>query len=397
MSLVPLNLLNFFMADVKDGLGPFLGVFLQGHGWTVDQIGLVMTIGGLVAMLLTTPMGILVDVIKAKRAIIIFAALAMVVACGFNYFLPTFSTTMVAQILAAIAGASIPPAIAGITLGLVGPTRFDYQLGQNESYNHGGNAFSAMMAGVFSYYYGLAAVFALMGLWAILSIFCVLFIKPQQIDYDQARGLNNKQHPPMAVSVLFTNKGLIVLAITVVFFHLANAAMLPLLSQAMVFRGTAGNPGAYTALTVIVAQITMIPMALLAAKFAVTKGYGLVFSLALCALPIRGILAGLIQHPYVLIPVQILDGVGAGLMGVAVPGLVARILRGSGRFNTGLALILTVQGIGAALSHSLAGMIAKYINYEGAFLALSLVAVIGLLIWLAALPFIASYNTKVVV
>lgn len=140
------------MADVKDGLGPFLGVFLQGHGWTVDQIGLVMTIGGLVAMLLTTPMGILVDVIKAKRAIIIFAALAMVVACGFNYFLPTFSTTMVAQILAAIAGASIPPAIAGITLGLVGPTRFDYQLGQNESYNHGGNAFSAMMAGVFSYY-----------------------------------------------------------------------------------------------------------------------------------------------------------------------------------------------------------------------------------------------------
>lgn len=84
-----------------------------------------------------------------------------------------------------------------------------------------------MMAGVFSYYYGLAAVFALMGLWAILSIFCVLFIKPQQIDYDQARGLNNKQHPPMTVSVLFTNKGLIVLAITVVFFNLANAAMLP--------------------------------------------------------------------------------------------------------------------------------------------------------------------------
>lgn len=382
------------MADVRDGLGPFLGVFLQGHGWSVDQIGLVMTIGGLAGMLLTTPIGMLVDVVKAKRGILIFSALAIVVACGFIYFFPSFATTIVAQILTAIAGASIPPAIAGITLGLVGPKRFDHQLGQNESYNHGGNAFSAVMAGVFSYYYGLGAVFALMGLWAVLSIACILFIRPQQIDYELARGLDNKQQTPVAFSELFTNKSLMILAITVAFFHLANAAMLPLLSQAMVFRGTAGDPGAYTAMTVIVAQITMIPMALLAAKLSQTKGYGIVFMMALCALPIRGLLAGFIQHPYILVPVQILDGVGAGLMGVAVPGLVARILAGSGRFNTGLALILTIQGIGASLSHSLAGIIAKQVNYGGAFLALSLVAVVGLLIWLTAIPFMASYNKK---
>lgn len=392
MSNIPLNFLNFFMADVRDGLGPFLGVFLQQHGWQVDQIGLVMTIGGLAGMLFTTPIGILVDALRAKRAIIIFSALAIVTACGVNYFYPTFATTVAAQTLTAIAGASIPPAIAGITLGLVGPRGFDYQLGQNESYNHAGNAFSAVMAGLFSYSFGLGAVFALMGLWAILSIITILFIRSKQIDYQLARGLDDAHHSPQPILKLFSNKSLLILAVTVALFHLANAAMLPLLSQAMVARGSAGNAGAYTAMTVIVAQLTMIPMALLAARFSMNRGYSLIFVIALAALPIRGLLAGLIQHPYILLPVQILDGVGAGLMGVAVPGLVARILKGSGRFNAGLGMILTVQGIGASMSHTLAGTIAKHFDYGSAFLGLASVAIVGLLIWLVAIPFMAVYN-----
>ena len=60
-SLTCLSLLCFALADVRDGLGPFLGIFLQSHGWTPDSIGYVMTIGGLAGMAVTTPLGALAD------------------------------------------------------------------------------------------------------------------------------------------------------------------------------------------------------------------------------------------------------------------------------------------------------------------------------------------------
>ena len=158
--------------------------------------------------------------------------------------------------------------------------------------------------------------------------------------------------------------------------------MLPILGQAMVARGTAGDASAYTAATIIIAQLTMVPMAVLAARVAVYRGYWLVFVLALVALPVRGLVAGLVVSSWVLVPVQVLDGVGAGLLGVAVPGLVARILSGTGHINAGLGAVMTLQGIGAALSSTLAGIVAEHLGYGAAFLVLGSVAVLALGVWL---------------
>lgn len=379
-----LNGLNFFLADVRDGLGPFLGIFLQQQGWTADRIGLVMTLGGLAGLLLTTPLGMLVDALQAKRGIVAWAALCILVACALNYFLPTFLFTSIAQMVAGIAGAAIPPAIAGLTLGLVGTRGFDHQLGRNEAFNHGGNAFAAIGAGVFGYWFGLGAVFVLMGVLTLAALYMLARIRADQIDHEAARAGSPDHAQKLSWSALFRNRSLLTVAVTVLLFHLGNAAMLPLLGQAMVARGTAGDPSAYTAATVIVAQATMIVMALLAARLAQTKGYYIVFILALLALPLRGLLASFIQAPWVLIPVQLLDGIGAGLLGVAVPGLVARILDGSGRFNTGLAAVMTVQGIGAALSTSLGGFFAARYGYAEAFKILALVASAGVPLWLCA-------------
>ena len=175
---------------------------------------------------------------------------------------------------------------------------------------------------------------------------------------------------------------LLILGATLMLFHLANAAMLPILGRAMVARGTAGDASAYTAATVIIAQLTMVPMAVLAARVAVSRGYWLVFVLALIALPVRGLIAGLIDSSWVFVPVQVLDGVGAGLLGVAVPGLVARILSRTGHINAGLGAVMTLQGIGAALSSTLAGIVAEHFGYGAAFLALGGLAVLALGVWL---------------
>ena len=165
--------------------------------------------------------------------------------------------------------------------------------------------------------------------------------------------------------------------------------MLPLLGQSLVAQG-AGDPSAYTSATIIVAQLTMIPMALLAARIAEKRGYWIVLLLALAALPLRGLIAAGVSGPFGLVPVQVLDGVGAGLLGVAVPGVVARILAGTGHVNAGLGAVMTLQGIGAALSPTLGGMAAEKLGYGAAFLVLGSAAAIGLLLWVVTRPLTAD-------
>lgn len=154
-------------------------------------------------------------------------------------------------------------------------------------------------------------------------------------------------------------------------------AMLPLLGQAVVARGDA-DPSVFTALTIVVAQAVMVPTALLAGRHASGHGYWALVVVAMAALPLRGLIAGCWPSAWALIPVQVLDGVGAGLLGVALPGLVAQVLRGSGYVNAGLGAVMTVQGLGAAISPALAGLVARHWGYEAAFLSLGVVAAAGL-------------------
>ncbi|MET0866919.1 MAG: MFS transporter, partial [Pseudorhodoplanes sp.] len=316
-SLIALCALTFFMADVSDGLGPFLGVFLQAQSWTPSEIGMAMTTGGLAGVLATTPFGMLVDRTGYRRALVIAAALVIVAASMAILFAPNLKVTIIAQIANGTVAAIIPPAIAAITLGLVRQKGFAHQLGRNEAFNHAGNLTAALLAGGFGYLFGLGAVFVVMAAMAAGAVAATLFIDPKRIDYRAARGLSEEGAAPgKGLSILVKSAPLAILAATLTLFHLGNAAMLPLLGQSLVARG-AGDPSAFTGATVIVAQLTMIPMALLAAWLAGRRGYWMVFLIALIALPIRGAIAAWVTNPMGLVPVQMLDGVGAGLLGVA--------------------------------------------------------------------------------
>ena len=386
MSLPALNALNFFMADVRDGLGPFLGVYLQEKGWGPQDIGFVMTVGGLAGMVATTPLGAFVDATRAKRAVMIVASIAIIVSSLTMLYVPNLSVTLGAQIVQGVAGAIIAPAIAAITLGLVRQAGFAEQLGRNEAFNHGGNMFAALAGGGLGYVFGLQAVFWFMAAMAVGAIAATLAIPASAIDHDAARGreaADVEAHEGRGWRVLLTSGPLLVTALVMLLFHLGNGAMLPLLGQAIVARGE-GDPSAATALTVVVAQLTMIPMALIAARLAQRQGYWIVIVLALVALPLRGAIAATFDGFWVVVPVQILDGVGAGLLGVALPGLVAGILRGSGHFNIGLGAVMTVQGIGASLSPTLGGSVAQAYGYPAAFLALGGTAIFALVLWLVA-------------
>lgn len=381
-SLIALNALNFFMADVN-GLGPYVGVYLQQEHWSVEAIGAALTMGGFATMIATTPFGALIDQTKWKRAIVVASALATVVASFTILLSSAFVVVAGSQIATGIAAAAIGPAVAGITLGLVKQRGYAHQLGRNESFNHAGNITAAVIAGALGYMYGLWIAFAVMAAMAFFSVVSICFIDGREISYRAARGMGKKQTQAAGFQILVKSKPLIALAITVTLFHLGNAAMLPLLGQSLVAVDK-GNPAASMSSAIIIAQCTMIPVALFAAWLAERRGYWVVMLLPLIALPIRGVIAGLFIHPYAIFPIQILDGIGAGTLGVAVPGMVARILHGSGRINTGLGAIMTMQAVGVSISPGLGGIIAGTFGYSTAFLTLGALAGLALLVWLVA-------------
>jgi MFS family permease len=169
--------------------------------------------------------------------------------------------------------------------------------------------------------------------------------------------------------------------------------MLPLYGLAVVSAKQAG-PAEFVAMTIVVAQGTMILASLVAASFADKQGFWLVLLVSFVALPIRGIVASIVISRWGVYPVQFLDGIGAGLQSVAVPGLVARILQGSGRINVGQGAVMTVQGLGASLSPALGGWIAQEIGYRAAFLILGAFALASIALWLGFASLLKSACAK---
>lgn len=381
-SFVFLSLLCFALADVADGLGPFFGVYLQQQGWTPDGIGFVMTAGGLAGLAGTVPLGAFTDHTRFKRALAAASVALITASCGVVFLWSGAASATISKVLQGAAAVALPPALNAITLGMTGQRGFARRLGVNEAWNHAGNAFSAAASGFVGYVYGIPGVFFVMACMGALALFSLARIEPRCIDYDAARGSEDGAARAGDYRVLFTDLPLLCVAATLFFFHLGNAAMLPLLGQSAVARFDA-DPAAYTAGTVILAQATMICTALWGARAVKRRGYGPLFILALAALPLRGCVAGLWENPWNIVPVQMLDGVGAGLLGVATPGLAARLLRGSGHVNLGLGFALTIQGVGAALSSTYGGLFAHHVGYGAAFLALGAAPCAGLLLFAA--------------
>lgn len=354
-TLVALAVLNFFLADARDGLGPFLDAFLATNGWSTLTLGAIATVGGLIGLAATPLCGAIVDGSTWKRAMVVLPVILVTVAALVTLLVPSVAIVWGGQIGTAVVGAIIGPALAGLTLGLVGERLFSQQVARNEFWNHAGNFASLFTVFVLVSLYGQQGVIWLMIATAIATLAAVAAIDPKRIDHKTARGLaQDKGEPgPSGVKVLFQTKGLVLLAIILLVFHWGNAPMSRLIAQQ--FSIELGTPFRTTAIITGVSQLAMVIVA--ASTPMLIRRYGLapVFAAALLALPVRGVLAGSFPGFWVTYPVQILDGVGAGLLGILTPVIAERLLAGTGRFNVGFAAVMTMQGIGASLSNVVAG------------------------------------------
>ncbi|ANH97994.1 MFS transporter [Pseudomonas koreensis] len=385
-----LDSLNFFLADVRDGLGPYLAIYLLAvHHWEPASIGLVMTLAGIAALVTQTPAGALVDNTRSKRAVIAIAALLVTGSCVVLPFVTSFSLVAITQALSAAAASVFAPAISAITLGITGPRAFTRRTGRNETFNHAGNACAALLAGGFAYLFGPVAVFYLMAVMALGSVVAVSFVSANAIDHDIARGLDpndaTQGKAPSGLSVLLSNKALLMFAICCALFHLANAAMLPLVSQKLA-QVNLQMATPLTSACIVAAQLVMVPVALLVGAKADVWGRKPLLLAGFLILPLRGVLYTLSDDPYWLVAVQLLDGIGAGVFGALFPVVVKDLTQGTGHFNISLGALSTVFGLGAALSSSVAGIVVQEAGYRAAFLTLAVIAGVAFGLLLLAVP-----------
>src|SRR5436305_12774357 len=114
-----LDALNFFLADVRDGLGPYLAIYLlTEQKWDQASIGAVMSVAALAGIAAQTPAGALIDRSRAKRALMIAAAVVLTLGCIMLPFIAGFEWVAATQAIAGAAGAIFAPAVAAVTLAL---------------------------------------------------------------------------------------------------------------------------------------------------------------------------------------------------------------------------------------------------------------------------------------
>jgi MFS family permease len=384
---VPLVAVSFFAADVQAGVGPFLGIYLQSHGWTPDRIGTVLTIAGIVGMLVTAPAGALVDATPYRRTVVAGASVLSILAAILVWISQGFWPVTFSQIATAIGGAAMGPALAGLTLGMVGRHNFDRQYGRNQVANHAGNIAAAALSGWLGAWLGMPYIFALSAAFGVACIVTAFWIPRNAVHGHFARGFARHDDADMSdvhahsMGTLVTNRPLMVLAVALAAFNLGNSAMLPLYSLAASASHWA-DPSHITAANIVISQVVMLIAAAYASRLVRRFGFWTIILATLATLPVRAVMAAFVAPSWGIFPVQIFDGLGAGLQSVAVPALVVHLLHGSGRVNLGQGAVQGVEAAGACVSPLLGGWIAQRYGYPPAFLALGSLSVISFAIWI---------------
>jgi MFS family permease len=377
-----LDLLNFFVADVQTGFGPFVAVYLTTHKWTQVEIGFALTLGTIVALISQIPAGALVDAMRNKRAAASGALVGVIIAASLLALRPTQLPVLIAQVLHAFASCILTPAIAAISLHLVGHSELGERLGRNARFASLGNGLAAAVMGATGAWLSSRAVFVLTALFCVPALIALSGI---------GRGAHARRQTTTrmldwpGLRKLFSDRRLLVFAVCVALFHLSNAAMLPLAGAAVTMRA-----GQYANL--IIAACILVPQAIVAllspwvGRQASVIGRRPLLLLGWASLPLRGLLLAVLPGPWLLVAGQAVSGISAAVFGVMLPLLAADLTRGTSHFNLCLGSLGLAVSLGAALSTTLGGWIADAVSLQLAFGTLAAVGLLGPLTMWWAMP-----------
>jgi MFS family permease len=399
-SLRALDWLNFFVANVQTGFGPFIASYLAANKWTQGEIGLMLSVGTISAMASQLPAGALVDALRNKKGAAAAAIIAIIVAALLLGASPTFVSVFAAEVLHGFASCMLVPAMAAISLALVSRADLGNRLGRNARWASIGSALTAALMGVFGEYLSLRSVFFLTAALALPALFALNMIHhemapvvPRMKKAAAKAGASIAQavsaagvERPESLRDLLRDPRLLTFAACVVLFHLSNAAMLNL-AAGEVTAHMGDNVQLVIAACIIVPQFIVAGLSPWVGRQAQSWGRRPVLIIGFSALPLRALLfaaASSASSPYLLVPVQMLDGISAAVFGVMLPLIAADVAGGKGRYNLCIGFFGLAAGVGATLSTAIAGFVADKFGVNTSFFGLAAAGALAVaLVWLA--------------
>jgi MFS family permease len=378
----------FFLADIQTGWGPFVAAYLTSKSWTQLDIGVILTVGTLSAMILQIPIGVLVDRIPAKR---LLAAIAVAAISGSALLLawwPVFNVVLIAKVLHALASCVAGPVLGAISLGLVGHTLLSTRLGRNARFLSLGNAIAAGFMGAVAHYFSNQAIFLITAALGVPTFIALAQIRSADIDPELARGGAPKREGGAwfdALASITRSWALLIFVAAILLFQLSNAAMLPIMAGSLTTRAPEWAT-AVIAICILAPQFVVAAIAPSVGRAAQRWGRRPLLLTCFIPLCVRSAVFAISRDPAVVIAVQLLDGISAATLGVLVPLVIADTTRGSGHFNFAQGVVGVAVGVGASLGTTMAGYIADMFGDAVVFLFLGGVGAAGLLLVLALMP-----------
>jgi MFS family permease len=387
-SLHGLDGVNFFLAAALAGFGPYVPAYLAEQKWTQTNIGLVLTAGSAAGLLSQLPGGELLDRVRSKRAVIAVGAGIVILSALILAFWPRVPSVFIALVLQGATGGILGPAIAAISLGLVGQAALAERLGRNQRFASTGALVGAALMGLVGYLVSYQAIFLLVALLGLPLFVALARIRAVDIHFGRscgAPGHHGVEQPPRAGRGILKDSRLVIFATSLFLFQLANASVLPLAGEALVRRSETDSSVAISAL-IIVPQIIVVLMAPWVGRQAQSWGRRPLLLIGFAALPIRALGFALLSDPLMLLAVQALDGISAAVLGVLTALVVADITGGSGRFNLAQGIVGTASGIGASISTTLSGFVAERLGQSAGFLCIAAIALLATMVVLFFMP-----------
>ena len=373
---------------MQTGFGPFINYYLTSAAWTQVDIGIVLSIGSAVALAGQMPGGALVDAVRSER-LVAAIAVAVIGASALIFALwPFYVAVLGASVLHSAASCVLGPAMAAISLGLVGHAGLSERLGRNARFAAVGNGLAAAAMGACGYWISNRAVFFVTAVLMIPALISLFFIRTGEIDPARAHGGEPERPPQRPLSSLLTPsrlRPLVIFAAGFTLFQLANSAMFPLMSSVLTMRSSRWA-ALLIAAGIVVPQLLVALISPWIGRRAQIIGRRPLLLFGFAVLPIRGVLFAVVHDPNVLVIAQLLDGISGAVFGVLVPLVVADVTRGTGHFNLALGIVGTAIGVGATLSTTLAGWVSDHLGSNTAFLVLAAIAAAGLACIWALMP-----------
>ena len=386
-------------------------------GFTPGFAGLIWFVKEMTQITSQVPIGWICDHSANKRMwLIVFSALSSLTPLVVTFTL-NVPALIVTKIIEGMASTGLRVFKGPFALGIAGHATFESFASKTEIADHSGSLVAALGAGLMAYflYPNIGSLFWVLGLFSIIAVFFIVFMRKRKkstkknsivsssfsennecdldsvessvINNEWARNssrkpsdLDEKQTSPSLWNIFFYDRNLAFFCTALFMFHFGNAAVMPLLSQVLALENSReGIP--YTVANIAIAQFFSIAGVKMM-DFFTNRGYRINvpifigYSLLIPRILIIFLLLKYWPNPYALVATQMIDGIGAGVNGLAVMKVTKDLTYGSNSFGVAIALTGAFEAFGAAMSNLCSGYVVTAVGYEAGFLFLLLPAVL---------------------